>query len=261
MPVSVAQTIRAANPVVTVAFAVTVLQEPLPSPPVLLALGLLVLGFAIAVSVGPGEDLQACGIGAAVGSVCCLVLTNTFSKRLLSSGSPGGRAILSAELQCWICVAAEAVLLPYWLLTGGPRRLLAVFSGPAAAALAGLCALDGALYFTEQALQFATISMLSPLSLAVVDTTRRLFIVVFAGFVLQGDPITSARVGGALTVYAGAAGYAWATHRASQLHGDGWVRGRPTPDPRCENEGRASLCGTLQPVSSSLERTSGQSHS
>lgn len=55
--------------------------------------------------------------------------------------------------------------------------------------------------------------MLSPLTLAVVDTTRRLFIVVFAGFVLQGDPVTAARVVGALVVYMGAAAYAWASHK------------------------------------------------
>lgn len=213
IPVSIAQTIRAANPVVTVAFSVMVLGEPRPSTKILLTLALLVVGFALAVSGGQG-DIELAGVLSAVGSVCCLTLTNTFSKRLLSSGgdASGGRPVLSAELQCWICITALALLAPYWLLTGGAPRLVAAFSGPSQRALAQLCTFDGFLYFSEQILQFSAISMLSPLTLAVVDTTRRLFIVVFAGFVLQGDPATITRVGGALVVYMGAAAYAWASH-------------------------------------------------
>merc|ERR1719161_2548910 len=137
IPVSIAQTIRAANPVVTVAFAVLVLREPLPSGRVLAALTTLLLGFALAVTDGSGGGIAAAGVAASVGSVCCLTLTNNFSKGLLSSTRENRRPVSSSELQCWICVAAIAIL--------------------------------------------------SPLTLAVVDTTRRLFIVMFTGFVLQGD--------------------------------------------------------------------------
>ena len=214
IPVSIAQTIRAANPVVTVAMSVLILREPLPSLAVLAALGMLIAGFALAVLDGSGNAVDLSGVAAAVGSVCCLTLTNTFSKRLLSpaASAPGTPPVSSGELQCWICIAAFAALAPYWLWSGGLGRLHTAFSGAASAELGRLCALDGVLYFTEQTLQFAAISRLSPLTLAVLDTTRRLFIVVVAGFVLQGDPVTAARVGGALVVYAGAAAYAWTTH-------------------------------------------------
>ena len=225
IPVSIAQTIRAANPVVTVAFAVTALRQPLPPASVLLTLLVLIFGFALAVSSGPGTlnntagdtkplpsllsgllPFQA-GVAASVGSVCCLTLTNTFSKRLLSSRVP----ILPSELQCWICIAALTLLAPFWVFSGGAPRLLAAFTGPSAADLGKLLVWDGALYFSEQILQFAALSMLSSLTLSVVDTTRRLFIVVVAGFVLQGDPVTPLRVIGALVVYLGAAAYAWTT--------------------------------------------------
>lgn len=41
-----------------------------------------------------------------------------------------------------------------------------------------------------QIAQFAAIGMLRPLTFAVVDTTRRLWIVVAAGFILQGELLT-----------------------------------------------------------------------
>lgn len=112
IPVSIAQTVRAANPVVTVAFAVTMLRQPIPPLPVLLTLLVLIFGFAIAVSGGPGSTHAAdaesfrLGVAASVGSVCCLTLTNTFSKRILSSGV----AVHSAELQCANPVATRPPL-------------------------------------------------------------------------------------------------------------------------------------------------------
>lgn len=47
-------------------------------------------------------------------------------------------------------MSALLVLTPFWLFGGGAPRLLTAFSGPSAAGLAQLCALDGALYFSEQ---------------------------------------------------------------------------------------------------------------
>ena len=70
------------------------------------------------------------------------------------------------------------------------------------------CVLDGICYFSEQVAQFAAIGMLLPLTFAVVDTTRRLWIVIVSGFILQGNPFTVNAVAGAALVCAGAGSYA-----------------------------------------------------
>jgi drug/metabolite transporter (DMT)-like permease len=205
IPVAIAQTIRAANPVVTVAFGTLFFGEALPSLSILSCLLPLVVGFAVAVS-GGASDVAPVGVVAAIFSVSCLTIVNRQSKKMLSVAK---EAVLPGEIQCWICAAALFLLFPFWAFSGGPARLATAFTGPNSSTISLLCCADGALYFSEQLAQFAAITLLSPLTLAVVDTTRRVFIVVVAGFVLQGDAVTPQRVVGALIVYAGAALYAY----------------------------------------------------
>lgn len=49
-----------------------------------------------------------------------------------------------------------------------------------------LVVVNGAMYYAEQVMQFTAISAYSSLTYSVIDTTRRLAIVVVAGFILQG---------------------------------------------------------------------------
>ena len=132
-----------------------------------------------------------------------------------------------------ICVGALVLLVPPWALAGGSTRVLGAFrsediggrvggSGGYSlfSGLPALCVADGALYFSEQLAQFEVIGLVQPLTLAVVDTTRRLFIVVIAGFILQGDKVTPTRVAGALLVYSGAAAYAYVTNNKKTKKSD-----------------------------------------
>ena len=203
IPVSLAQTIRAANPLVVVVVGALFLGQRY-ALRVLAALVPIVGGFALAVSAD--AELELAGIAASVGSVVCLVLVNAISKSMLRSG---GSAVASGEVQFWLCTAALLLLLPLWAAGGGPARLAAVVTeSEDATYVLGLCVLDGALYFAEQVAQLKAISMLSNLTLAVVDTVRRLWIVVVAGFVLQGNPVTARGVAGAAAVCVGALAYA-----------------------------------------------------
>jgi len=124
---------------------------------------------------------------------------------------------------------ALLLLLPMWVFGGGVPRMSGVFSAKAAGVAGGaaassvllLCVWDGVLYYTEQIAQVKSIDLLSPLSLGVVDTVRRLFIVVVAGFVLQGNPVTTRGVVGAALVCSGAIFYALIMRSATTGKEDG----------------------------------------
>ena len=108
IPVSIAQTIRAANPLVTVLLGTTVFGHRFPSAAVLAALLVLLAGFSLAVS-GDEGDVGPWGVAAAVGSLCCLAMVNALTKRLLgkasaaesTGGKAGGGKVETSELQCW----------------------------------------------------------------------------------------------------------------------------------------------------------------
>ena len=205
LPISLAQTIRATNPLFVV--VLERLQGRRHATAILMTLCPIILGFGLAVSDPSSANLDPIAIACSLGSVACLVGVNSLAQRMATVSTAGAPS--PGELQCWICEVALAGLAPFWALSGGVPRLGAAFVGPSALRLAGLCVLDGAFYFSEQIAQMMAIATLSPLTLAVVDTVRRLFIVFAAGFFLQGNPCTAQNVLGALCVCAGAAVYAW----------------------------------------------------
>ena len=217
IPVSLAQTIRAANPLITVIFSVIVFQAPLPSSTSLLSLVPILAGFGMAIAAD--LTVEPIGVVASIGSVCCLVLVNGLSKKLLEGKGSRQSTPTGSELQSWTLQGAFLLLSVYWGCTGGPQRFLEIAqtAGRTATRVLTLCAWDGLLYFTEQVSQFLAIGMLTPLSLAVTDTTRRMFIVFVSGFVLQGNTPNARNIVGALLVYVGAALYALSVHQTNAI--------------------------------------------
>merc|ERR1711871_155192 len=213
IPVSLAQTIRAMNSLFAVALGI--LTGKRYTLPVLSCLVPLVLGFGMAAAAELSTNLE--GVLCAAGSVMCLVCVNMATKRLSEDKS---QRVDSSELQCWLCIGALVWLIPLWVYGEGVSRLKAAFVQDAMSEqsdVGGLtdrtplwlmCVIDGAFYFSEQIAQFAAIDLLTPLPLAVTDTVRRLFIVMVAGFVLQGNPCATTNILGACFVCLGAGMYA-----------------------------------------------------
>lgn len=218
IPVSLAQTIRASNPLITLIFSTAIFGLPLPKVSSLLSLIPLLAGFGLAIVAD--MTVEPIGIFASVGSVCCLVLVNGFSKRVLEDKKINHIRPTELELQCWTLQGAFLLLCPQWFYTAGHERLRNIVNAQNAeiesSKVLVLCLWNGILFFTEQIAQFFAISMLSPLSLAVTDTTRRLFIVIVSGFVLQGNTPNFSNVVGALLVYIGAALYALSISQTTQ---------------------------------------------
>jgi len=194
IPVSLAQTIRASSPMVAVPISYLAFGERCPWQ-VLPPLAAILAGFALSVGAdGAGADPAGCG--AAVASLCCLVLVNGASKA--EEHHP-------FAIQLWVCVFAWLALFPLWVLGGGPARL-AAFSGDRWK-LAGLVLMDGCMYYAEQVSQNQVLKSLPFLPFAVIDTLRRLAIVCVSGFFIQGNTCTLLNAVGILLVLSGAISY------------------------------------------------------
>ena len=110
------------------------------------------------------------------------------------------------QVQAWTTSGSFALLLPMWALGGGAPRLAAGFDavGPS---LVKILLADGFLSPLANVGTFRSISLFEPLTFAVVDTVRRLCVVV-SGFVYQGNPCSWVNVAGIALVFSGAGWYA-----------------------------------------------------
>jgi drug/metabolite transporter (DMT)-like permease len=207
IPVSLAQTIRAANPVfvVMVSFLMSGKTYPLP---VLLSLVPLISGFAMA-SLSEA-DFNAMGFAAAVGSVTTLVILSLISKDVYGSEIRPHWA----QVQLWSCVVAAIIQAPEWTMGPGPSNVHAAINGVVVggekddtSGFLKLVAINGAMYYAEQVMQFKAIDSYTSLTYSVIDTIRRLAIVCVTGFMLRGDSFNATKFVGVCIVCAGAIYY------------------------------------------------------
>eukprot|EP00437_Effrenium_voratum_P033773 CAMPEP_0181472312 /NCGR_PEP_ID=MMETSP1110-20121109/39536_1 /TAXON_ID=174948 /ORGANISM="Symbiodinium sp., Strain CCMP421" /LENGTH=368 /DNA_ID=CAMNT_0023597379 /DNA_START=75 /DNA_END=1179 /DNA_ORIENTATION=- len=217
IPTSLAQTIRATNPVwvVLLTFALGARYGLL----VLCSLLPLVGGFALAVGAEP-SGFEPQGILAAVLSVNAQVCVNLLGQRCMARSREGsGRALHAFEVQFNSCFFALCILVPIWLMGGGASRLLgflSVVDDQLRNRILVLSLADGFLYFTEQSASFAALNSFRPLNFAVVDTLRRLLIVLVAGFWVQGSALSASSALGVLLVLTGGVWFAYARDREDQ---------------------------------------------
>eukprot|EP00933_Yihiella_yeosuensis_P072589 TRINITY_DN81022_c0_g1_i1.p1 TRINITY_DN81022_c0_g1~~TRINITY_DN81022_c0_g1_i1.p1 ORF type:complete len:405 (+),score=57.32 TRINITY_DN81022_c0_g1_i1:72-1286(+) len=223
IPTALAQTIRATNPLWVVAASLLFLQKTF-ALPVLLSLAPLVGGFALAVGAEPSGLANPLGLAAAVASVNAQVGTNMLGqRRMLKDGKDSGNAAHAPphpfELQFRSCLFALIALLPIWLLGGGVGRMANHWNSvslPIRYEILCMTVLDGVLYYTEQSASFSALQSYRPLTFAVIDTVRRLSIVVIAGFIVQGTVLTLSKAVGIFLVICGGLTFAYATDQEKQ---------------------------------------------
>jgi len=201
IPVSLAQTIRAANPVfvVVVSFLMSGKTYPLQ---VLLSLVPLVSGFAMAAC--SESEFNATGFAAAIGSVTTLVILSLISKDVY------GAAVRPhwAQVQLWSCAVAAIIQAPTWVIGTGPSNVVAAINhAEKGSAFVELVAINGAMYYAEQVMQFKAIDTYASLTYSVIDTIRRLAIVVVTGYFIMGDTFNIYKSVGVCIVCAGAIYY------------------------------------------------------
>jgi len=205
IPVSIAQTIRAASPIFMVALGYLYSGKQY-STRVLLSLLPLLTGFSIAAL--SELELQWVGFCAAVGSVAVLVLMSLIAKDQFSAAEQ--QAPHWAQVQLWSVVAALLIQTPTWLVDGGLHRVTLACDNTG---FLKLVVLNGAMYYMEQVMQYHAIQSYQPLSYSVIDTLRRLCIVVVTGFFLRGDLFNTTKCAGILIVCGGAVYYNMVTQQ------------------------------------------------
>lgn len=199
IPVSLAQTIRAASPVFMVIVSFLYSRQRYSSK-LLISLIPLIVGFGIASLSEVSMNLV--GFMAAVGSVTTLVILSLISKDQFSAVDQ--QPPHWGQVQLWSCAMAAVIQSPTWAADGGVGRVVAAFDDTA---FLRLVLLNGAMYYAEQVMQFQAIQTYQPLSYSVIDTLRRLTIVVVTGFVLRGDSFNLTKCIGILIVCCGAVYY------------------------------------------------------
>ena len=190
IPISLTQTIRASQPLFTCAVLFAAFGQRF-SPAVYSSLVVILAGFALSGWADARFDLVGCGCACA--SVTLLVVTNTLTRRL-----SGVNGITQLQLQAWTTGFSFVVLVPPWLYGipglpyavspgGGAARVAAAFTqGTDSAAwwstssLIGCNLWNAVAYHMANVGTFSAIGAFDPLTFAVIDTMRRLVVVVFA---------------------------------------------------------------------------------
>ena len=111
-------------------------------------------------------------------------------------------------------MVAAMIQGPFWAyeadasgLRGVERVVAALNNSSTGPAFQQLVAVNGAMYYAEQVMQFKAIESYQSLTYSVIDTVRRLAIVVVTGYFLRGDKFNLTKSAGVVIVCAGAIYY------------------------------------------------------
>ena len=209
LPLSLCHTIRACSPVCAAAFGLLAGERF--SARQLSALPIMVAGFGLAVSAQP--SCSATGVAAAVGSLLALSVLQHLSHRLLVRGSSEMQVQL---MQCSLCFLFLLPRLPRSASTS-LRALLT--KSPS---FQRLSVLNGLSDYFENVAATASCGLFDPLTFSVLDTLRRLTVILVCGFGVRGNPAGLGNVAGTLIVLAGALLYAAGVdHEGSQRRSSG----------------------------------------
>lgn len=191
LPLSLCHTIRAASPCCAAAIRLAAGRRI--SAQQLLALPIILAGFGLAISAQPSCNMI--GVAAAVGSMLALSGLQHTSKRLLQTGSSDMQVQL---LQCTISCAALLPMLPReqarsmgTLLSRGTRFRL-------------LWAMNALSDYVECVAGTSACADFDPLTYSVLDTLRRLVVILVCGFVARSNPAGPGNLAGMFLVFTGA---------------------------------------------------------
>ena len=213
---SLLQTVRSCQPVVVTVVVYLAFKETY-SLSTYLALIPITVGFSLAAGGDPMFETTGCMWGAV--SMFSLVGVNVMSRYTLAGAKAEGTQLHPLQLQAWMTSGSLLLLsaMDVVVSAGGWHRLLSAAgsSEPGkGTTLIILAAVEGTLYHMSNVGTFTSIEMFDPLSFAIIDTLRRLCVVV-SGFFFQGNPCTVVNACGIVLVIGGAGAYNIAKSKAS----------------------------------------------
>lgn len=208
--VSFAHTVKAAEPLFSVALAAALLGQAL-SRPLLAALLLITAGTALASATE--LSYSHAGMAAAMASNVLFSSRNAVAKLLQRPSGPSACAWAEDSVALFLLLsgAGAALLLPPW---AARQALGGGGGGPTAPLL-----LAAGCHCAYNLTSFLLLARVSPVTHAVANAMRRLFIIAVA-LLWFANPVTAANVAGTALACAGVLLYAQATHwlRQRQQH-------------------------------------------
>ena len=214
IPLSLTQTVRACQPLFTAAVSFAFLGTRY-APRIIACLATLFLGFSL--SAAGDISFDGTGFACACCSVTMLVVVNLLTQRAAKRFGAGGedavktsagKGVHQLQFQAWTTSGSLLLLLPLWLLGGGLARVAgAVGNAQHGVGLLLWSVADGVAYHMANVGTFGAIAAFTPLTFSVIDTVRRLCVVI-SGFVFQGNPASTINIVGVVVVFAGAGWYA-----------------------------------------------------
>eukprot|EP00127_Corallochytrium_limacisporum_P003991 Clim_evm40s156 gene=Clim_evmTU40s156 len=182
VPVSYAHTVKAMAPIFAVIFARVVLGE-MQTTGVYLSL-LPIIGGVLIATVSEIE-FNIVGMLAALFSIIIIALQNVYSKKAMKD-----KAFDHHNLLMHTSYYASLMLLPYWLLTEGKQMYY--LDGPlltdtevSMSWVVMMLMINGFCNFGQSMMAFSVLSVVSPVTYAVCNTTKRVVVITSAMIIFQ----------------------------------------------------------------------------
>jgi len=199
VPVHYAHTVKASMPLFTVILSRLVLGVR-HSWTVYLSLLPIVAGVAVATVTEISFDII--GLVSALAATGGFAIITIFSKKALKDTGMHHLRLLHKLGQM-----AALMFLPVWLLVDAPKIPSEINSE-----VLVLLAVDGALHWLQNILAFTLLKLVTPLTYAVANVTKRIAVITVSLLLLK-NPVTSTNMGGMLMAILGVFCYNRAKHR------------------------------------------------
>nr|CAG4641778.1 EOG090X07UV [Eurycercus lamellatus] len=195
VPVSFAHTVKASMPLFTVVLSRVILGEK-QTLPIYLSLVPIILGVAVATMTEISFD--AIGMWSALVATCGFSLQNIFSKKVLHD-----TGVHHLRLLHMLGRLALLMFTPVWAIFDMWRiyQHLNIEQGTNMTTIIGYLFLDGLLNWLQNVVAFSILHLVSPLTYAVANASKRIAVISFSLFMLR-NPVTTTNVFGmALAIF------------------------------------------------------------
>ena len=182
VPVSYAHTVKASMPIFTVLITRVCLGT---KHSTLTYMSLLPIVGGVAVATMSEVAFDVMGLATALAATCGFAIITIFSKQALRETGMHHLRLLQE-----LGKVAAVMFLPFWLLGDGPRILPELTSETLT-----LLVVDGALHWLQNILAFTLLKLVTSLTYAVANVTKRIA-VISVSLLLLKNPVTFVNLGG-----------------------------------------------------------------
>jgi len=194
VPVSYAHTVKATMPLFTVILTRVLFGEKQTTP---IYLSLVPIMTGVIIATATEFQFEMVGLISALVATCCFSLQNIFSKKVLKM-----TGIHQFQLLATLGRLSLAMFFPFWLLIDGRRLWLGHAELRDPTSISSLLFIDGLLCFFQNILAFTVLKLVTPLTYAVANASKRIAI-IGVSLILLRNPVSFSNCIGMLLAVVG----------------------------------------------------------